>query len=265
MTEEDQVSDDELQAIANWTNLSETTFLFKPTIDKCDYKLRIFTPANELPFAGHPTIGSCKAFLKFTGREEKAGTVLQECQLGIVTLSIADDKTISFKAEKADIEEISEDAIKGYQKSLDVEFISEPKLLQVGPKWIVYLVGSSESCYKAEPDHVQMANVSERYGHTGIILAGKKPGSKNEYEMRAFAPAEGVQEDPVCGSGSIALVRYLQGLYSFKETTDIKITQGGRVHRDGQISCQIQAGKDGQYSYSSGGDAIIVIEGSINL
>lgn len=260
----DQVSDEQLLAIANWTNLSETTFLFKPTIDGCDYKLRIFSPVAEMPFAGHPTIGSCKAFLNFTGRKN-VKSLSQECLLGVISLKISDEGAISFKAEQADVEEISQDASDEYRKCLQVDSLAEPKLLKVGPEWIVYLVESSEDCYNANPQFAQMAASSARYGHTGVILAGKKPGSAHDYEMRAFAPVEGVNEDPVCGSGSIALIRYLQELYGFSETTNINITQGGRLKRKGQIFSQIQVDAKGEVSYSSAGHAIILIDGFISV
>ncbi|QLL33453.1 hypothetical protein HG536_0E03640 [Torulaspora globosa] len=262
--DESLVSDQQLQAIANWTNLSETTFLFKATTDRCDYKLRIFTPTMELPFAGHPTIGSCKAFLQFTG-QKNAKSLMQECQLGIVSLTISDEGKISFKAERADVEEIPQDAIDEYRKSLQIDCLAAPKLLQVGPAWVVYLAADAESCYNANPDFAQMAATNTRYGHSGIILAGKKPGSSQDYEMRAFAPTDCVLEDPVCGSGSIALIRYLQDLHRFSETTNVSITQGGRLKRQGQIFCQIKANGDGKFSYISEGNAIIVIEGSINI
>lgn len=261
----EEISNEKLQAIANWTNLSETTFLFKPTTDKFDYKLRIFTPLSELPFAGHPTIGSCKAFLEYTGKKS-ATKILQECEIGIVELTIGGEGKISFKAAKADIEEIPEEAIEGYKNSLNVQYIAMPKLLQVGPKWVVYLTSDSDACFDADPNFALITEVSKRFGHTGIIFAGpKKEGSKTEFEMRAFAPCEGVQEDPVCGSGSIALVRYLQSLYNFQQTTNISITQGGRMGRNGHIECCIRIGADGIATYSSGGNAVTVINGSITL
>lgn len=258
------ISDEQLQSIANWTNLSETTFLFKPTEEKCDYKVRIFTPANELPFAGHPTIGSARAYLEFTGRT-KVKSLLQECELGIVDLSIADNGKISFRAPSVNIEEISHSAINEYQQSLSIEHLATPKLLHVGPKWVVYLTSNADTCYNANPDFAALAKVSKHYGHTGIILAGKKPGERNEYEMRAFAPCEGVDEDPVCGSGSIALIGYLQDLYEVQETTEFKITEGGRLKRQGHISSRVVAEKDGEVSFVSGGDSVIIIEGSITL
>lgn len=262
--DESLVSDEQLQAIANWTNLSETTFLFKPTDSRCDYKLRIFTPMSELPFAGHPTIGSCKAFLQFTG-QKTAKSLTQECQAGIVNLTISDEGRIAFKAPRSDIEEIPQDAIDEYRKILQVDCVATPKLLHVGPKWVVYLAADAESCYNANPDFAQMALSNNKYGHGGIILAGKKPSSLQDYEMRAFCPADGIDEDPVCGSGSIAVIRYLQDLHKFTETTNVDITQGGRLKRQGQIFCQIKANGDGEFSYISGGNTIIVIEGSINI
>lgn len=261
---EDQISYEKLQSIANWTNLSETTFLFKPTDGKSDYKVRIMTPASELPFAGHPTIGTARAYLKFTGRTG-VKHLLQQCKLGIVELSIADSGKISFRAPAVSIEEIGQAVIDDYKQCLSIDYIAAPKLLHVGPKWAVYLASSAEACYNANPNFTQMANVCELHGHTGIILAGESVSEKNHYEMRAFAPHEGVNEDPVCGSGSIALIGYLHDLYKVEETTDYTITQGGRVRRDGFIASRVEINEDGKLGFISGGDSVIIIEGSITL
>lgn len=262
-TTDDQIADERLQSIANWTNLSETTFIFKSLNPKCHYKLRIFTPATELPLAGHPMIGTCKAFLEFTGIKD-CSKIYCECKLGIVELTVSDSGKISFIAPQTDIEEISQKAIEGYKSSLQVEHIIAPKLLKVGPRWIVYLVADAESCYNANPNFADLLQTSEEFSHTGIILAGPKNGSKTDFEMRAFAPIEGVNEDPVCGSGSLALTRFVQDAYGFRETTKINITQGGRLGRDGHIETCISF-KDCGITYSTGGDTVTIITGCITI
>lgn len=150
---EEEVSQSTLQAIANWTNLSETTFLFKPKDAKCDYKVRIFTPSSELPFAGHPTVGTCQAYLEFSGRKD-VKRLYQECGLGAVELTL-DGKKISFKGAKTDITEISPAAADEYESALSVKLSQKPKLLEVGPKWVVALVQDAKTCYDLDLDFAQ--------------------------------------------------------------------------------------------------------------
>lgn len=254
------LSDRQLQDIATWTNLSETTFLFPPRDPANDYYLRIFTPTSELPFAGHPTVGSCKAFMEFTNRDQADCTIKQECGVGVVQLTVKDGKS-SFKAEQTIVESIEQDMIAQYTESLGVTPISTPKLLNVGPKWVVYLVSSGKECYDANPDMSKLAEICRVNNHTGIILGGWK--QDNEYEMRAFAPVINVPEDPVCGSGALSFIRFLQEENQYQETTEIAITQGGRVNRDGRLHCQIIHHPDGEKSYHVGGDALTVVEGTI--
>ncbi|EJS43408.1 YHR029C [Saccharomyces arboricola H-6] len=263
--DESEVTQEELQTIANWTNLSETTFLFKPSSDKYDYKLRIFTPNNELPFAGHPTIGSCKAFLQFT-KNTTATSLIQECGAGAIPLVITEG-VISFKAAMADYEGISTEVIAGYEHAIGLKFIAAPALLHTGPEWIVALVEDAETCFDANPNFPMLAEQTKQNNHAGIILAGHKRNAsiKNSFEMRAFAPVMSVNEDPVCGSGSVALARYLQELYKFEETTKITISQGGRLQRDGHIVASIVKEADGSNSYHVAGHAITVVDGKITL
>lgn len=262
--EESEVTEEQLQSMANWTNLSETTFIFKPSSDKYDYKLRIFTPKNELPFAGHPTIGSCKAFLEFTNNIGKKNVVYQECGVGVVTLSVRDE-LISFEAVKTSVESIDTSIANDYCQALGVTAIQSPRFLDVGPHWVVILVDNAQTCYNANPDYAKISQISKINNHVGIILGGKRAGTINEYEMRAFAPVINVDEDPVCGSGALSFIRYLKDIEDIKKTTNIKITQGGRLGRNGTIYGTIQVHDDSSVSYHIGGNSVTVIEGQIQL
>ncbi|CAI4527452.1 BAH_G0023240.mRNA.1.CDS.1 [Saccharomyces cerevisiae] len=263
--DENEVSQEELQAIANWTNLSETTFLFKPSDEKYDYKLRIFTPRSELPFAGHPTIGSCKAFLEFT-QNTTATSLVQECKIGAVPITI-NEGLIRFKAPMADYESISSEMIADYEKAIGLKFIKPPALLHTGPEWIVALVEDAETCFNANPNFAMLAHQTKQNDHVGIILTGpkKEAAIKNSYEMRAFAPVINVYEDPVCGSGSVALARYLQEVYKFEKTTDITISEGGRLKRNGLMLASIKKEADNSTSYYIAGHATTVIDGKIKV
>ncbi|EDO16373.1 hypothetical protein Kpol_1051p22 [Vanderwaltozyma polyspora DSM 70294] len=262
---ENDIDEKQMQNIARWTNLSETTFIFKPSNPENDYKLRIFSPVNELPFAGHPTLGSCKAFLQFTNNTTSK-TVRQECGLGIVNLTVNEDGTISYKAASTSFDKIDPKVIKEYTECLGVKPDDEPLLLHVGPEWVVFHVSDSDKCYNANPDFAKLAEISKRNGHIGIILGGPRTLDPHiEYEMRALAPVINVSEDPVCGSGSTALIAYLQNKYKFDKTTKLKITQGGRVGRVGRIHSMIEINEAKQPSFHSGGNVISLINGEITV
>ncbi|SCU98336.1 LADA_0H12310g1_1 [Lachancea dasiensis] len=259
--DEKEVHTSLMQKIANWTNLSETTFLFKPTIPNCDYKVRIFCPQSELPFAGHPTIGTCKAYLEFSGRKDVT-EITQECGLGAISLSL-EGETLSFKGAKTNIVEISDKEVQGYGSAFSTKLIERARLLEVGPKWVVALVRDSKACFEMDVDFVGLNKVCTQFDATGVIIAGKY-ADEDKYEMRAFAPRIGVNEDPVCGSGSLALARYLQEVNGYKTTYSFHISQGGRVGRAGQVSATIQH-KEGEISYFIGGEAVTAIDGQILL
>ncbi|CDO94702.1 unnamed protein product [Kluyveromyces dobzhanskii CBS 2104] len=264
--EESSVSQEKLQAIATWTNLSETTFLFKPSENSgADYKLRILTPVNELPFAGHPTVGSCQAFIEFTGSAKKS--FKQECIAGIVPLTVLEDGSIGFQAIRTSLIDLSDNEVESYQAKamLGIDLIARPKLLDVGPAWVVLLVKDNKTCYDAEVDYSSLGELSKKFGHCGIILAGQDPSDEHKYEMRAFAPGEGVLEDPVCGSGSVALARYLQDHFNFNKSFHFVISQGGRLNRAGRISVQIEHSSDGAIKYHVSGKARALVSGTIAI
>ncbi|CCC67227.1 hypothetical protein NCAS_0A06690 [Naumovozyma castellii] len=264
--EESDVTTEQLQSVANWTNLSETTFLFKPTLKECDYKLRIFTPANELPFAGHPTVGSCRAYLQFKNIKN-ATAIKQECGVGIVDLSVEGDK-ISFVAARADVEEVSDSLVESYKTAIGVPYVNRPSLMQTGPAWFVYLVDDADTCLNLNLNLANLKQVCDAAQHSGVILAGPRKSAEGiEYEMRAlFTVPDTSFEDPVCGSGAVALLRYLQTIHNYDETVNVHITQGRRVHRNGHINGCIKVDpSNGAVSYHVGGSSVAVINGEITL
>lgn len=269
--DEGQVKTEQMQSIANWTNLSETTFLLKPTKEGCDYKLRIFTPNSELPFAGHPSIGSCKAYLEYTSTSLKdTKTIYQECGVGVVELTAHPNGEIFFKAAHAEARNTSAALIEGIGKALALKLGPEnPITIDAGPHWFTGLTKDAQQCLNLNPNFADLRAISLNSGVTGVIVAGlrKHCGQHEyEYEMRAFAPAVGVDEDPVCGSGSLALIKYLQITNQFTETTKINITQGSRVGRNGKVTATIKIDPvTKSASYYVGGKSLVLIDGNITL
>lgn len=257
------LSSERMQAIARWTNLSETTFVLPADDPEADYRLRIFTPDRELPFAGHPTLGSAHAVIEAgicTGRE---GRVVQQCRVGLVPVSIEHDdgngklylRMPPAQHRSLTPSEVSElCALLGHQVRTD----PAPALIDVGAVWVVAEIENADSLASLRPDFAQSAAFERKLGATGISLyAAGNAG----IEVRSFAPSSGVNEDPVCGSGngSIADFRMRAGQIS---PGDSYIAQQGRATgRDGTVL--IRVGMDGRISV--GGSCITTAHGMLDV
>lgn len=205
-----RLSSARMQQIANWTNLSETTFVVPATQPGADYRVRIFTPQAELPFAGHPTLGTAHALLE-AGRitPDNTGRLVQECGAGLVRLqaSMVDGKPGRIEFElpaprlaPLDGAEIAElEAALGRPVSRD----AAPMLVDVGPRWLVAQLPDAAAVLALKPDFAAIARQSARLGSTGVTVYGPHAGvAQAAIEVRSFAPAHGIDEDPVCGSGT---------------------------------------------------------------
>lgn len=224
------LSETDMARIANWTNLSETTFVLPPTNPDADYRLRIFTPARELPFAGHPTLGSAAAWLEAGGVPRNEGTIVQECGLGLVTLRRG-DQTLSFAApEPIHSGDLDEDFVEQIAAALHVERteILGHQWVDNGPGWAAVRLASAQQVLDLEPDFSQIPD-------TKLGVLGPHPDdSAHEYEIRAFVPGTATGEDPVTGSLNASVAQWLikSGLAPEKYTA----TQGTALGRAGVIS-----------------------------
>ena len=238
---------EQMQRIARWMNLSETTFVLPPSATDADYQVRIFTPAAELPFAGHPTLGTAHALLeagRITPRSaETGGLLLQECGVGLVRLSIettpGGGRWLSFELPTPKIRAL------GVEEQSDLERVlatgtgslTGACLIDVGPRWVVAPLGSAEAVLACRPDLARLAAMDMKLDRTGVVIFGEHaPGKAARLEVRAFAPAHGVPEDPVCGSGNGAVGAWLRhaGRVPVDEAS-LLVTQGGAVGRAGRI------------------------------
>ena len=152
--------DEEMQRIAAWENLSETTFVLPPTSKGADYRLRIFTPRHELPFAGHPTIGSAHAVLEEGIVQPRAGAFRQECGAGILELSAADG-LIWVKAPPAKVSPFDREKLAELERALGCKVISAPMAVNVGPVWLVAEVGDAEVLAQMPVDLQGIARLSQ--------------------------------------------------------------------------------------------------------
>ena len=223
------LADEDMQRLARWTNLSETTFVLPATSADADYRLRIFTPGGELPFAGHPTLGSAHAWLEHGGTPTTSGSVVQECQAGLVTLLRQDD-ALSFAAppmlRSGPLDDSFLDEIVA-AFGIDPREVLAHQWVDNGPGWAVVQLPGAADVLALEPDLSRIPDAM-----VGAI--GAYPGgSEHAFEMRTFAPRVGVAEDPVCGSMNASVGQWLTA--TGIAPTSYRVSQGARLGRAGSI------------------------------
>jgi len=251
----DGLDDDTMAAFARWTNLSETTFLLPPTDAAADYRVRIFTPGGELPFAGHPTLGSCHAWLAAGGRPRDPAEVVQQCGIGLVRVRRGEGGLLSFAAPPlrrsgpADAATLAQAA-----RALGVEpsRIRRHQWVDNGPGWLALMFDSAAEVLALRPDYVAM-------GALKLGVVGPHPaGHDCAFEVRAFVPSVGVPEDPVTGSLNAGLALWLIGAGLAPER--YVAAQGAALGRAGRVTVQ----RDGDTVWI-GGAVTPVIAGTVRI
>jgi len=203
----DTLTDTQMAAFANWTNLSETTFLLRPTSDAADYRVRIFTPQRELPFAGHPTLGTCHVWLA-SGGNPKRGEIVQQCGIGLVRIRRSPDRLFFVAPDllrAGDVEpELLARVVKGL--GLNPDAAIGANWVDNGPGWLAVLVRSRDDVMSVRPDYAILAGL-----RVGVVGAWdrNKDGADAQFEVRAFT--SGGYEDPVTGSLNAGLAQWLIG------------------------------------------------------
>lgn len=254
------LSTEEMQQFSRWTNLSETTFLLPPTSPEADYRVRIFTLAKELPFAGHPTLGSCHAWLTAGGVPRDPGRIVQECGAGLVPIRRG-EHGLAFAAppllrtgpvDEAFVEQTAAVLGIGRGEIVDAQWVDN------GPGWVAVLLKDADAVLALEPDF-------SRYSGTGSLDIGVvgpyPPRSECAWEVRAVFSDEqgGMREDPVTGSLNASLAQWL--LASGRATAPYVASQGTRLGRRGRP--RIEQDADG--TVWVGGPAITCIQGEVEL
>jgi len=250
----DGMGDEEMQRFARWTNLAETTFVLPPTVPEADYRVRIFTPVLELPFAGHPTLGTCHAWLQGGGEARDPAEVVQECDAGLVRIRRQEDGKLAFdapplvhsgQASEEDTSKVAAALGIDSGEMLAVEWVDN------GPGWICALFESVERVLELRPGALDFD-----LGAVGF----HPPGSEAAIELRAWAPVNGLAaEDPVTGSLNASVAQWLLG--NGRLTAPYLATQGTAIDRAGRIA--ISADEDG--TIWVGGRAETVIAGSVEI
>jgi PhzF family phenazine biosynthesis protein len=221
------LSDDEMQRFAAWTNLSETTFVLPPADPAADYRVRIWTPEGELPFAGHPTLGTAHAWLAAGGQPGGEG-VVQECGAGLVRLR-RDDGRLAFAAPPLRTSEVPTEQLDAALAALGIsdDLVELSQLLVNGPHWLTLVLPHPETVLALDPDHQALRGLPE----VGV-LARYPRGSECAIEVRAFADCIGVPEDPVTGSLQAGIAQWLIPLGELPER--YVAAQGQCVGRSGR-------------------------------
>jgi PhzF family phenazine biosynthesis protein len=250
----------DMQRIAAWTNLSETTFVLPPTAPGADYLLRIFTPRAELPFAGHPTIGSAHAVLEAGIAKAKAGKLRQQCGVGVLELQVEGD-TLWLDSPGATSTGIESSDLTVLEKSIRSKFKGTPLVINVGPRWLVAEIASADAVGALDPDMAVLADFSNRLQIGGVTVYGAASDGRSAVHVRSFAPAHGIPEDPVCGSGNISVAAYLKLSGQGGRFGPAYVArQGMQLGRDGQVSIRFEREK-----IFIGGNAVTCVDGTLKL
>ena len=251
----DGLSDAEMQGFANWTNLSETTFVLPPSDPAADYRVRIFTPKAELPFAGHPTLGTAYAVLEAGIAVAKQGKLVQQCAVGLVELAVGEG-ALSFRLPRYAVNDAPEGdeatawigcaALKGPAKAVDV-----------GPVWLIAELAEIAALENLDHDPARLTAYYEQFSLTGATLYAAKG---DRVVVRSFAPGDGIPEDPVCGSGNGAVAAYRLAMGQVADGTTYRASQGRQLGRDGWIDIRID-GAD----IHVGGQCVTCVRGEVQL
>ncbi|RZJ04127.1 MAG: PhzF family phenazine biosynthesis protein [Rubrivivax sp.] len=254
------LDDTAMQRFAQWTNLSETTFVLPPIEAAADYRVRIFTPGGELPFAGHPTLGSCHAWLEAGGQPRTAGRVVQQCAKGLVDIRRGEGGALAFAAPALTRSNPSPSALAQIAAALGLKpaQVLAAQVLDNGPVWFGLLLDSAQSVLGLNPDHAQLKALGWKAGVANVGVAAAEAGAP-QVVVRAFASPMGVNEDPVTGSFNASLAQWLmaEGLAPERYLA----SQGERLGRAGRV----QVERDAQGQVWVGGESVTCVDGSVRL
>jgi PhzF family phenazine biosynthesis protein len=251
--EGDGLTDGAMHRFASWTNLSETTFVLPPTADGADYQVRIFTPSVELPFAGHPTLGTCHAWLGAGGTAGRGGVIVQQCGAGLVPVRQTADGLAFAAPPLLRSGPVDEPVVEHVAAVLGIDraAIADAEWADNGPGWVAVLLDSAEAVLALRPDVTDL--------DVGVV-GPYPPGSPQAFEVRAFFPKDdATAEDPVTGSLNAALAQWL--LRTGRASAPYVASQGTVLGRQGRVHIST----DDAGAIWVGGGTITCVTGQVEL
>lgn len=252
----DSLSDERMAAFANWTNLSETTFILEPQDPRADYRVRIFTTLSELPFAGHPTLGTCHAWLQ-AGGVPKGAEIIQECGVGLVRIRREGSELAFLAPPLLRSGPVEADVMERVQRGLGItrDEIVRAQWVDNGAGWLAVMIKDRQQVLNLQPDHSQMQGLA-----VGVIAAWDpdRDGDEARFEVRAFISGDGMPEDPATGSLNAGIAQWLlaEGLAPESYT----VSQGLSMGRAGKLRIN-RLGNE----IWIGGSVVTCIEGQLRL
>ncbi|MDP2819817.1 MAG: PhzF family phenazine biosynthesis protein [Polaromonas sp.] len=278
------LDDAAMQRFAQWTNLSETTFVLPPTEPSADYRVRIFTPGGELPFAGHPTLGTCHAWLQAGGVPQRKDVIVQQCEVGLINIR-REGARQAFAAPRLKRSAPSPVVLAQVAAALGLkpQRIIAAQVLDNGPVWLGLLLDSADTVLQLEPDHLALKKYGLKVGVAGAhsasvapvliaranreaqAFAGNTPVAPTEtadFEVRAFAAPIGIHEDPVTGSLNASLAQWLMA--EGHAPDNYVVAQGTCLGRAGRVHLSRET-TAGTAVVWVGGESVTCIDGSVTL
>ena len=249
------LSTHEMQRFAHWTNLSETAFLLAPSSPEADYRVRIFTPTVELGFAGHPTLGSCHAWLLGGGVSKQPGVVVQECGAGLIRVRRS-DRQLAFAAPPLRRDgPVDEATVAQIARVLNLEIsdIVDSQWVDNGPGWVAVMLRDANAVLALKPAFVEGLDIG--------VVGMYPPGSPSAYEVRAFFAKDGsTVEDPVTGSLNASVAQWL--LRTSRVVAPYMASQGAALGRSGCV--YISTDNEGDDTWV-GGHCVTCVSGTVDL
>jgi PhzF family phenazine biosynthesis protein len=249
----DGLDGEQMQRVASWLNLSETTFLLPASDPTADYRLRIFTPVAELPFAGHPTLGSCHAWLTAGGEPKRELQIVQECEAGLIAVRRT-PAGLAFAAPPLVRGGAVEERLLAHIASLlriERDRIVDAQWVDNGPGWVAVMLASADEVLALEPGSIDL--------DLGV-LGAYPPGAPEAFEVRAFFPKDGsFVEDPVTGSLNASLAQWL--ISSARASAPYVVSQGTALGRSGRV--HVSQDRDG--TIWTGGGTVSCVSGEIAI
>ncbi len=256
----DGLDDAAMQRFARWTNLSETTFLLEPSDPGADYRVRIFTPGGELQFAGHPTLGSCHAWLAAGGKPASDDGIVQQCAVGLVRIR-RDGALLAFAApalRRADVDATARASVAAALGLTPAQIISAQSL-DNGTAWLGLLLDDPATVAGLAPDFARLANAAHKVGVAAVHGKSIPAGDDASLVVRGFAPHLGINEDPVTGSLNASLAQWL--IADGHLPKHYVAAQGASMGRAGRVS--IDTDSVGQVWV--GGQAVTCVNGTVQI